>query len=268
MPTTTGHDYSLEPPAHRLVKLRGKFPRVVFISDIHCPFENVAALKIALKIIADFQPDLTVVGGDAHDNYLLSDHDKDPDRKDTLQDELDHMRRVLIKPISEMSPKNIYMIGNHEERTYRLVRREPALFGLRALSFKRMAELPDDWSVYQDQMHLKIGKLLYLHGNVKGRGGGARHIASNILDKLRTSSISGHDHRIDVAYATDYEGNVKGAYKNGHLSDVSKARYVTAPNWQESISLIEYDTKQVYYRVNQVLLHKDKGMYNGKLYTG
>lgn len=261
-----GEDKSLVAPAPRLLGLSQRYRRVAFISDIHVPFHDDAALEKTWKILADFKPQLTYLGGDIHDNYALSSHDKDPDRDMTLQDELDFMRDVVVKPLREIGGSVIYQLGNHEERTYRLIRRERALLGLRALSFKRCAELPDSWTVLQDQTHVRIGKLLYHHGNLAGRGAGSRHLASGMLDKLRTSNIHGHFHRFDIAYASDYSGSVNACFSNGHLSDLAQARYITAPNWQTGFSLIEYSSSMESYAVQQVLIHSRGVVWRSKEY--
>lgn len=260
-----GKDFSLDAPAPKLLQFSQAVQRVAYISDVHVPFQDDRALNIVWQILADFEPQLVYLGGDVHDNYALSNHDKDPDRSVTLQDELDFMRKVVVEPLNEITPRVIYQLGNHEERTYRLIRRERALAKLRSLSFKRAAELPASWTVLQDQTHLRIGKLLYHHGDVRPKAGG-KHLASGMMDKLRTSNIHGHAHRFDVHYATDYEGHVAATYSNGHLSDVAQARYITAPNWQQGVSLIEYSSNMQSYAVQQVLIHDRAVVWRGAEY--
>lgn len=261
-------DQSLEAPAPRLLEFTQKVKRVAFLSDIHVPYQDDRALSIVWKILADFKPQLVYLGGDIHDNYMLSDYDKDPDRDMTLQDELDFMGAVVVKPLKALCNKVIFQVGNHEWRTYKLLRKIRALEGLRALSFKRMAELPDTWTVLQDQTHLRIGKLLYHHGNMHNRGNGGKHLAASMLDKLRTSNIHGHSHRFDIAYASDYAGSVNACFSNGHLSDIQQARYITAPNWQSGISLIEYSAEMTSYAVQQILIHNQESIvFRGKEYV-
>lgn len=262
----TGADHSLEPPAPKLVKLRGKFPRVAVLSDIHAPFENKKAVKTAFDILSDYQPDLIVLAGDIFDNFQLSDHEKDADRRLTLQDELDYMGDAIIKPVDSLAPDVIYISGNHTARLQRLIRREPALFGLRSLAFKKTANLPDHWTFYQQDTHVRIGKLLYLHGDIKGRGGGAKNVAANLHSKLRTSCIFGHHHRFDTHYATDYEGHVSAAFANGHLCDVAQARYITAADWQSGFTLVEYSPNMKSYSVQQVLLVDGTAVWRGEFY--
>lgn len=248
-------DHSLDAPAPKLHRLRGKYPRVAFLSDIHAPFEDQAAMQAVFHILDDYRPDLTIIGGDAVDFYGASDHVKDPDRQETLQEEFDLANARVFKPIDRLSPKVIYLPGNHENRLFRTIRREPSLFNLRALSLKKAMELPDSWDVYANQTHLRIGHLLFLHGDLAGRSGGARNIAANMLEKMRTNCIFGHHHRVQHVIKTDYEGKFTGAWANGHLCDVSQARYIANPDWQQSISLVEYSENMKYFQVYQVIIH-------------
>lgn len=148
----------------------------------------------------------------------------------------------------------IAITGN--SRLFRTIRREPSLFNLRALSLKKAMELPDSWDVYANQTHLRLGHLLFLHGDLAGRSGGARNIAANMLEKMRTNCIFGHHHRVQHVIKTDYEGKFTGAWANGHLCDVSQARYIANPDWQQSISLVEYSENMKYFQVYQVIIHQ------------
>lgn len=263
--TVDGKDFSLEAPAPRLVTYEHRLQRVAFISDVHVPFQDDKALKVVWGILKDFKPELIYLGGDIHDNYALSNHEKDPDRELSLQDELDFMSEIMVKPIKSLGSKVIYQLGNHEERTYRLIRRERALKGLRALSFKKTAELPDNWIVLQDQTHLRIGKLLFHHGDMRPKAGG-KHLAASMLEKLRTSNIHGHNHRFDIHYASDYSGSVNACFSNGHLSDPAQARYITCPNWQTGFSIVEYSKDMQSYAVQQILINKDCTVWRGKTF--
>jgi predicted phosphodiesterase len=233
----------------------------VFLSDIHAPFEDQAAMATVLRIMNDYQPDLTIIGGDAVDFYGISTHDKDPDRRHTLQEEFDAAFERVFAPIDQISERVLYIPGNHEARMFRMIRDKPALFNLRSLSLKTAMGLPARWDVYANQTHLRIGKLLYLHGDLNGRGGGAKNIASNMLDKMRTNCLFGHFHRVQHVIRTDYEGRFTGAWANGHLCDVSQARYVSNPDWQQSITLVEYTRDMEKFQVYQVLIHNGEAVW-------
>jgi len=505
-----GNDYSLEFPQNNLINLKDRPKKVAFISDTHHPFHDKKAMKIVFDILSDYKPEIVILGGDNFDNYQLSFHDKDLDRRISLQDELDVLSKELINPVNSICKNTLYIHGNHEcfsddtevltrdgwklfsslkkkdlvgcfnintqsieydkptaihkyfvnedlvsikdkytdllitrnhrllfkhsysganwrlkrfneieinkanliftssginllpdykvtdndirtsdcfprteqmptwvfnlserqfeifletcidfsgsrrknrslvlygkkaflddiqraclqngyrtilieyksncyklnikknlykmfiskkhitnvnyignvwcvttkydtvivrrngkvsitgnSRLVRLVRREPALFNLRSLMFSKMAQLPETWSVYPNQTHIRIGKLLYLHGDLAGRGCGGAYKAGNMLNKLRTSCLFGHWHVMQKHYITEYDGNVKAGFANGHLSDIKQVRYINPCDWQTGFSLVSYSDDMKFYNVEQILILENKAIWRGKLY--
>lgn len=239
--------------------------RVAFISDVHIPFEDKLAVQAMLKFLSDFRPDLIILGGDIYDFYLVSDHDKDPGRIQTLQDEFDS-GQYLLKALGSLAPSVVFMEGNHEQRLQRVMNRNPGLYKLRALDFRHAAELPEAWQCYPSQTHYRIGGLLVLHGDLRGRGTAIKHAASGMLSKLRTSCIFGHLHRFGTHYETDYSGTVRAGFANGHLSDVAEAKYITAPDWQSGFSTICFGASQDIFAVQQHLVIDGRFIVDGREY--
>lgn len=86
-PTQPGHP--------RLVRWPTILGRIAWLSDIHVPYHDPRAVAAALAVLADFRPNLTVIGGDLYDCYSISRYSKDPDRREALQDEFDAARPIL-----------------------------------------------------------------------------------------------------------------------------------------------------------------------------
>ncbi len=228
---------AIEKPAAPAIFTPKKFSRVAFISDVHLPFEDKVAVRLVLDFLADYKPDMVILGGDIYDFYEISDFDKSPGRITTLQDEFDE-GRYFIKAIDQLCPEVNFLIGNHEDRTSRLINRNPGLFKLRSLDIAKAAELPENWRVHPSQTHFKLGKLTGLHGDIKGIKS-AVHPARTMYQKLKRSVIFGHFHRFGVHLDTNYDGDVRGGFANGHLSDESRVTsWVTCPDWQKGISTI------------------------------
>ena len=262
----SGVDYSLAPIIPQLYTDTKQYRRVAFLSDIHMPFENKKALKVTFEILADYKPDLIFLGGDILDCYQISDHEKDPDRIETLQNEFDVLNSY-VQPINDLAPNVTFLFGNHEKRLYQIIRKNPALENLQSLSIKKAASLPDHWNVYQNQSHIRIGKLLYIHGDLASRNSGGRFVSAGMLDKLRTSVIFGHHHRMQTFYTSDYEGKLTAAFANGTLCDIAQARYIASPDWATGFSLIDYSDDMSVYNVEQILIINDSALWRGKLYT-
>jgi len=114
----------------------------VCINDLHLPYEDKTAVKMALNFIRDEQPGRIHLLGDACDLYSISRFDKDPNRRLNLQEELDAVRDWLTE-LRDAAPraKIIYSEGNHEFRLKKYLRSEAkALAGLRALSLDKLLD--------------------------------------------------------------------------------------------------------------------------------
>lgn len=200
---------------------------VMSVSDMHYPYQDKRAMEIFLKNVQKRRPKRVIVNGDAIDNYLLSDHDHDPDRSGaTLQEECDSIRPDL-KEICRWAAEVHYIMGNHEERMYRLIKDVPALYAARALEFKKLAELPAKVQVYPYLTKLKVGKLYFHHGQIANS-----RTAKATYDKFRRSMVVGHAHRADTYIQTDamsLESHI--VIVQGTMCDIKQARYVDHPAW-------------------------------------
>ena len=257
-------------PGSRIVDLTGQqYERVAFLSDFHHPFQDDAAIDAAMKIVRDFRPGLVALMGDYFDCYSISDHDREPGRADTIQDEFDAARPTHAKVDDAAGDADVVFVdGNHEERIQRIQRRNPGLFKLRALELPLAAELPKRWQYFPNQTRIKLGSLSLLHGDLKGRGTNSKHAAAGMLSKLRTSSVFGHLHRHQVFLETGDDGTVRGGFANGHLSDVSRAHYITNPDWQQSVTLIEFNWSMTTFAVTPVLFINGAAIWRGTTYHG
>lgn len=254
-----------EKPAAPAVFAPKRFSRVAFISDVHLRYENKLAVRVAFDFLADYKPDIVLLAGDIYDFYEISDFDKSPTRVSTLQDEFDE-GRYFIKAIDELAPEVHFLIGNHEDRLSRLISRNPGLFKLRSLDIAKAAELPERWHIHPSQTHFKLGKLTALHGDIKGIKS-AVHPARTLFQKLKRSCIFGHFHRFGVHLDTNYDGEVRGGFANGHLSDVSRVTsWVTCPDWQEGLSTISL-CEDGGFAVQQRLVMHGRLIAEGKEYT-
>lgn len=240
-----------------------KFSKIAFISDIHIPHECKLSVQVMLNYLAEYKPDLIMIGGDCYDFYLVSDYDRDPGRQNTLQDEFD-AGRYFINAINKLAPQVVFMLGNHEGRLLRVIAKNPGLFKLRSLDFHRAAELPDNWQCFPSQTHYEIGRLTALHGDLKELKSGGINPARTMFAKLKRSSIFGHFHRFATHYDTNYDGTVRGAFGNGHLSDLKQVTYMRSPDWQTGFSTISVSADGQLFAVRQHIIVDGKFLADGK----
>jgi UDP-2,3-diacylglucosamine pyrophosphatase LpxH len=115
----------------------------IVISDVHLPFSQPVATQMVVDFIRELKPDRIHLLGDVLDAQSVSRFDKDPVRKENLQDELDSVRDWLTE-LRDAAPraKIIYSEGNHEFRIRKYLMSEAkALAGLRALSLEKLVSV-------------------------------------------------------------------------------------------------------------------------------
>jgi len=141
----------------------------VCLGDIHLPFFDPTAVKMALKFIQQEQPGCVHLLGDLCDMHSLSRYDKDPNRRLNLQEELDIVRDWLTE-LRDAAPraKIIYSEGNHEFRLKKYLRSEAkALAGLRALSLDKLLDFDKLHILWQPHDRpYRLGHLLFTHGSL------------------------------------------------------------------------------------------------------
>ncbi len=238
----------------------------VWLSDIHYPYQDKRAMDVALAYIQAKKPHTVVLGGDIFDFYSVSDFDRDPDRlEDSLQAEFDSAQEDL-KEICKNATNVQFIDGNHCYRLCRQISKNPGLYGLRSLEFRKMAGLPDKVKHYPYLTKLKQGKLYYHHGQIANQ-----NTAKATYSKFGKSMIVGHAHRADTHFATDgLTGEGHSVLVSGTLCDFKEARYVDHPNWQ-----LGFCTAEFYEHNGESLFHSQHRLItnyslvaDGKVFKG
>lgn len=199
----------------------------VVVSDIHYPYEDKRAIDIVLQRVADTKPHTVIINGDAIDNYQLSHHDQSPARSgDNLQRELDSIRPFIYELLKHTRHLH-WIMGNHEKRTWSLIQENPGLYGLRALEFSRLAELPPAVQVYPFLTKLRFADTLVCHGQIT-----AQNVASTAWRRFQSQIIVGHSHRASTHINTHPVTLDRSfALAQGTLCDIARADFVDHPPW-------------------------------------
>lgn len=207
-----------------------KAQKVIVIPDLHIPYHDKAKLAIALADAKD--ADHVILIGDLIDAYSVSSYDKNPARKDTLQDELDQAKAVLHELRASNPTARIDLCdGNHENRLVRLLwQKAPALASLRSLSVAELLGLDDLAITWHSRSGFKAYGWRFKHGDVVHQKAG--YTARKEMESHRCSGVSGHTHRQGVARITDKEGVSDEWWEAGHLCQPASAEYVANPDWQ------------------------------------
>lgn len=229
----------------------------VFISDVHFPFEDRASWQLTLNVIKELKPNLVFLGGDILDCYAVSQYDREPTRKLTLQQDLDYAFEELSK-LRKACPKNtqiMYLEGNHETRLSRYLNSKAeelsVLDAMKLPQLLKLDKLKIKW--IPNGSRTKIGKLWHLHGNEIA--GGGSNIAKAKFDRLGANIIFGHHHKMQSYIKRNYEGEVCGAWANACLSDL-QPDYAHFTDWVLGFSVIEYSDYSGNFNVDQVAISK------------
>lgn len=207
-----------------------KLERILFVPDSHHPFADMRAWRLMLKAAKKFRPDKTVVLGDMADLYTVSAHDKSPERKETLEDEIASVNAAL-DDLDDLGGERYFVAGNHEYRLDRyLMTNASQLYSMvRVEKLLRLKER--GWHYTPYQRALKIGKLWITHD--EGNAGPQAH------EKARASFegnvVIGHTHRMSVSYRGNARGSAHVGMMCGWLGDIEKIDYthrVKAQQWQ------------------------------------
>ncbi len=175
----------------------------VFASDVHVPFQDETALRVAKQIIAEVQPDLFVLGGDWLDATQISRFDPDPRRKLTLQNDLDACK-LLIREFRALLPNSrfVYKVGNHEDRIRKWASRNPEMGILDCIKLEALLDLEAvECEVVESTSRFSWNGWSITHGDIARKRAGATSQA--LIDKFGTSGVSGHCHRLATVEKRD-----------------------------------------------------------------
>jgi hypothetical protein len=201
------------PKAPSVKKNLDELPTHIIFGDVQAPYHCERSIDLLCQIIKDqkdIRLDSVVDLGDFNDFYTVSKYDKNPLRRNQLQDELIEGARVRAK-ISEAANgvKRFFIPGNHEGRLQKYIsNRAPALAALPQLSLENILGLKSSGWELVDSYLLLNDDFVVKHGDVVSSQSGMT--ARKEMDASWTSGASGHTHRLGVHYRTPLFSAVKG----------------------------------------------------------
>jgi predicted phosphodiesterase len=230
------------------------------INDLQIRFHDVPVLNLVVDFLGDLKPDGIIMNGDIVDHYALSDFDKNPLNKSTLNGEIADAGKLMHR-LSKIAKECLWIGGNHEDRLRRFLWRKAPEFGLLPqFTFPALFNLQHygfQWKEYGDS-HM-LGKLKLTHGNSVSKHSG--QTARNHFDKYGMSTMIGHTHRLGIYYRRNSHG-VHGAYENGCLCRLDP-EYAQEPDWQQGFSIVHVDGNH-YFNVQQIPILNRSHFYYGK----
>ena len=239
----------------------------MFLSDLHVPFHDKAALRLVMEVIADFKPSILVSNGDFLDCLAVSRHSKDPRRVIGLQKEVEKANQILDQ-LDALCPKarRIFLEGNHEQRLERyLQEKAPELYGL--VSVAELLNLKGrGWEHVGYKDDIRIGKVFVTHDV----GAAGRYNAFKCLDTYQASIVTGHTHRLAYVVEGDAAGGRKVSAQFGWLGDVNQIdwmhRVKARREWTTGFGYGYLSPSSGYVYLVPVPIVKGTVVVEGKLY--
>lgn len=240
----------------------------VILPDVHAGFEDRLTIDNVLEYVRDANPGALVQLGDMVDFYGISRFDKEPDRIDTVQSEL-NVAHHLWERFKDAAPHAKYyqLEGNHEHRLYKTLLANPGLFSLDALrpeKLFRLDELGVHWVPAEKTLKLN-NSLVVTHGAVDDGCKMSQHSAYSArsnLEKWGVSGISGHTHRVGSHYRT-LADRVLAWHEIGCLCRLDPG-YVKYPNWQQGFATVYHTSNRFHVVVTAITSHQF--IANGRKY--
>lgn len=262
-------------PAAPAIRKAGRFVKAFLYGDTHVPFEDKRATSVVQKVSMDYGPDIIAHMGDLLDCYSLSRYDKNPDRKETLQDEIDMARNHLAQ-LRDLHPnaRIVYLEGNHEDRLRRLLwnLEGPAAVLAQLTAFKKYITWPEllglrslhiEFIPYAEQSRKQIlPKFILKHGTVvRAR---SAYTANGEWSKYGRSGASGHTHRLGAFFHRDHNGN-HGWVETGCTCRLDP-EYTVDPDWQQGAVAITFDTKTGAPNFQPIYVHNGSTVWREQWY--
>jgi predicted phosphodiesterase len=232
--------------------------REMVISDLHAPYHDPYAVELSCKAAEIVHPTRLIIAGDLIDCYQLSRFDKDPKRViENLQVELDTASELLALYRSAVGNNCCveFLPGNHEQRLYKYLCRNPELSSLRVLELPSLLGLAAHSITYHEQEFLPLPTLVVKHGDRVRKWSGYTARAELENERFSVSTVTGHTHRLGSHYITHRRGYVAG-WENGCLCDVHP-EYVHNPDWQQGFTIVSHSGRESFF-AEQAIIVGDK----------
>jgi predicted phosphodiesterase len=238
---------------------------VLFLSDLHFPFQDADLVASALRLARRLRPHRVVLNGDVNDFFQLSRFNTCLERLDDLQDEIDEanaFRAALRRAVPDAVIDET--LGNHDERLIRYVEQNArAMTSLRALEPSRLLAADELDIRRHDGAGLRLRPhFLVRHGTLIRKHAGWSAKAE--LESAGISGVSGHTHRLGVFRLGGYRP-LQWA-EGGCLCGLNPDYVVGTPNWQQGAVVGQFSTKTHAFALEEVQAFGGMLLYGGRRY--
>lgn len=240
-----------------------KYKRVLFVPDIHAPYQDNQAMKCLISFAKWWKPDVVFVLGDTIDMYQVSRFEKDPERIFQLQDDIDTGKKILAD-ISKACPdaRKLFIPGNHEFRLQRFLwTRAAELSGLRVLQLEKLLGLEEMGYEYLKNGRTEYRGVIVKHGDIVRKYGA--YTGRGEYESTGKTGVSGHTHRLAVYPHTNEAGDYMWM-EAGCLCLLNPSYMMgKVPNWQQGFGIGFFKEGSKRFHMERIPIIAGKAMYSG-----
>ena len=225
-----------------------KSKKVLLISDLHIPYHDRKAVKLALNYGIENDMDAIYLNGDVLDFYMISRFIKDR-RKRNIADELEMGRNFLKTLRDNFSGPIFYKWGNHEDRWETFLRlNAPELLGISDFELSSILRF-GEFGIQEvgSRQIAYIGKLAVLHGHEFGRGmNNPVNAARGLYLRTKESCIVGHHHQTSEHTEKSLSNEVVTTWSMGCLSGLNPDYHSYGNKYNHGFAFVKVDKKDNY----------------------
>lgn len=227
--------------------------KIVVVSDLQVPYEDVKATKNVAQFIKRFKPDEVITIGDEIDFNTISKWSRglSEEHEPTIGKDRDRCVDLLWE-LTRHVPKASMVRSNHTDRLFNsIATRLPALLGapeLRYENFMKLDELGIDF--YRKPYAIEGTNWIAIHGDEQGTTPNAGASALRAARLHGKSVVQGHTHRLGISTFTESSGYKMGrtlwGMEVGNLMRFSAAKYTKGTaNWTQGFGILRVEGSKV-----------------------
>lgn len=225
--------------------------RIVVLSDVHVPYHDPHALRLALRIAQWIKPQIAIILGDFVDFHGISRFPVHPLRRLLFRREIELAQDVL-QSIRNALPDTYfyYLEGNHEARLRAyLWRKAQELSDLPGLQVGFLLQLERLGITYIERSlepknleeyvaaQIRVTHLYMTHGDHVRTSGHTVNVARTVFLRTLVPMLIGHWHRVQHYEQTSYSGSTSGCWVTGCLC-YQRPSYDAGRIWGQGIAVV------------------------------
>ena len=227
--------------------------KILLLSDIHVPFQDKAALDLAVNYGVKKGVDTVILNGDTFDHYAESSHQKSYNKNDPEEDFEQYQDFLFELRCAFPDATIIFKKGNHEKRWERwfIQNGMGKLLAINQFEYSKIMNF-DEYKIQlvEDYTTITVAGLNIIHGH-EYNGSGGVNPARWLSLRTGESTICGHFHRSSGHTERSHRGDITSYWSTGHLS-IERPQYMAYNNWNHGFAMIIKEGKFFHVKNKQI----------------